>query len=118
MTTDGERRRELRAAYDQRRTEAGVYLFRNAVTGRIFVGSSPDLGSVRNRLEFGQATGTSGVLDRRMAADARIHGMGSFTLEVLDELTVPDGTPPDVVAADLKELEALWREKLADVPQY
>ena len=118
MTTEGDRRRELRAAYDQRRTEAGVYLLRNTATGRVFLGSAPDLAAVRNRLEFGQATETSGVLDRRMAADARAHGMGSFTLEVLDVLTVPDGTSPDVVAADLKELESLWREKLADVPKY
>lgn len=118
MTTDGDRRKELRAAYDQRRTEAGVYVLRNVVTGRVFLGSSPDLGSVRNRLEFGQATETSGVLDRRMAADARAHGMGSFELEVLDALAVPDGTPSDDVATDLEVLEALWREKLADVPQY
>jgi len=118
MTTDGDRRKELRAAYEQRRTEAGVYVLRNTVTGRVFLGSAPDLAAVRNRLEFGQATGTSGVLDRRLAADAHAHGMGSFELEILDVLILPDGTPPDVVAADLKELEALWREKLADVPQY
>jgi hypothetical protein len=118
MTTDGDRRRELRAAYDRRRTDAGIYVLRNTVTGRVFLGSAPDLAAVRNRLEFGQATGTSGVLDRRMAADARAHGMGSFELEVIDTIDVADGTPPGDVAADLKELEALWREKLGDVPRY
>ena len=118
MKTSGERRRELRETYAQRRPEAGVYLLRNSMSGRILVGSSPDLGSVRNRLEFGQATETSGVLDRRMAPDARAHGMRSVELEILDVLEVPDGTPPDDVAADLRELEALWREKLADIPHY
>ena len=44
--------------------------------------------------------------------------LGEHGLEVLDVLTVPDGTSPDVVAAVLKELESLWREKLADIPHY
>ncbi len=118
MSTSSDRRRELRAEYDERATQAGVYLLRNTVTDRVFVGSSPDLRSVRNRLEFGQATGSAGVLDLRMRPDALAHGMGSFELEVVDTLDVPPGTPPDEVRADLAQLEALWREKLADLPQY
>lgn len=118
MRTSDERRRELRAAYERRRPEAGVYLLRNRVTGRVLVSSAADLRSARNRLEFGQATESTGVLDGRLAADARAHGMASFALEVLDTLDIPVDAPPDQVAEDLRELERLWREKLADVPQY
>jgi hypothetical protein len=118
MTTSGDRRRELRATYEQQHPEAGVYLLRNTVTGRILVGSSSDLRSVRNRLDFGQATNSPGVLDRRMVSDAREYGMGAFALEVLDVLTLTVDMSPAGLIADLKELEALWREKLADVPHY
>ena len=118
MSTSDDRRRELRAAYDERATRAGVYLIRSTATGRVFIGSSPDLRSVRNRLDFGRATESAGVLDLRMRPDALAHGMGSFELEVLDELDVPPGTPPDEVRADLAQLEALWRDKFADLPQY
>jgi hypothetical protein len=118
MTTSDERRRELRAAYEQRSRDPGVYLLRNTVTGRVLVGSTPDLRSIRNRLEFGRATGSTGVLDRRLAADARAYGMGAFELEVLDVLAVTPEMSADELALELRTLEALWREKLADAPQY
>jgi hypothetical protein len=117
MTSD-DRRRELRTTYERRPREAGVYLLRNRVTGRILVASSPDLRSVRNRLDFGRATETTGVLDRRMVDDARDHGMASIDLEVLDVLEDAADRPDDEVGADLRALEALWREKLADQAHY
>lgn len=116
--TSRERRRELRAAYAERRPDAGVYALRNTATGRVLLGSSTDLGAVRNRLAFGQATNSTGVLDRRLVADARTYGLDVFVCEVLDTLDVR----PDMTAAqirdDLQALEALWRERLADTLQY
>jgi hypothetical protein len=44
--------------------------------------------------------------------------VGSFSLEILDTLEIRPGTPPEQVRADLAELEAIWREKLADLPRY
>ena len=58
--TSADRRRELRAQYEQRPHEARVYALRNTVTGRILVASSPDLGSVSNRLEFARAPSDNG----------------------------------------------------------
>ena len=116
--TSADRRRELRAQYEQRRVEAGVYAVRNAVTGRVLIGSTTDIGAVRNRLEFAQTTGTSSVFDHRLAADVREFGIGAFALDVLDELDVKPGTTPDDVRADLAALETLWREKLAGTPRY
>ncbi len=118
MSTGPDRRRELRAAYAERRTEAGVYPIRNTVTGRAFIGSAPDLAAMRNRLDFGRSTGSVGVLDLRMRPDALAHGMGSFEMEILDTLDLDPGAPPEDRRADLAALEALWREKLADLPQY
>ena len=116
--TSRDRRDELRAAYEQRPKEAAVYALRNSVSGRILIASSADMASVRNKLEFGEATGSTGVLDRRLVADAREHGMPSFSLEVLDVLESDPGRDAAQVADDLAALEALWREKLAGEPQY
>src|SRR3954454_11379060 len=116
--TSRERRDELRAAYDERPRDAGVYALRNTVSGRTLIASSVDLAAVRNRLEFGKATNSTGVLDRRLVADARAHGMRSFELEVLDVLKPGPSLDDAQLAAEVKALEELWREKLADEPQY
>jgi hypothetical protein len=116
--TSRERRDELRTEYEQRPRRAGVYTLRNTVSGRVVIASTPDIESVRNRLEFGQTTNSTGVLDRRLVDDARRHGMDSFTLEILDTLD-DDPTRDDAqTASDLAALEQLWREKLADEPHY
>lgn len=117
MTT-GDRRKELRAAYEDRRPRAGVYLLRNTATGRILLASTPDLESQRNKLEFGRATESTGVLDRRLVDDARRHGMASFELEILDELEIGPEMTPARVRADLDALESLWRERLAGEAHY
>jgi hypothetical protein len=116
--TDGDRRRELGEVYRLRITEAGVYMLRNTVTGKILIASSRDLASVRNKIEFGRTTRSASALDPRLAADARVHGMASIELVVLDLIDLRPEMTLAEVTADLASLEALWREKLAHVPQY
>ena len=109
--SDTKRRNELRSAYESRATDAGVYALRNTLNGRLLILASADLRAVRNRFEFAQVTGSIGALDGRLASEARTVGVAAFALEVLDPSA-------DQLAADLVELEALWRAKLADQPQY
>ncbi|MFI5261455.1 MAG: GIY-YIG nuclease family protein [Candidatus Limnocylindrales bacterium] len=116
--TSAERRRELRARYDQRDREAGVYGLRNTATGRVLLATSIDLTAVRNKVEFARATGTPSALDGRLAADIREFGIDTFTFEVLDVLDVTPEMSVDDVRADLVALEQLWREKLAGVELY
>jgi hypothetical protein len=116
--TSRERRDELREAYEQRPRQAGVYAIRNTASGRVLVASSVDLASVRNRLEFGQTTNSTGVLDRRMVADAREHGMNSFVFETLDTLDDDPTRDAAQTAKDLDALEQLWRENLAAEAHY
>lgn len=106
------RRRALRDAYRAQRREAAVYLLRNTVTGRGLLGSTVDLASLRNRLEFARATATPSALDLRLADDARRYGVEAFELEVVEPLEVaPTMTEADV-RADLAALEQLCRERL------
>ena len=116
--TSAERRRELRAQYEERPREAGVYVLRNSATGRLLVAASSDLAAARNRLEFAKMTDTGSVFDHRLAADVREFGIGAFTFEILDVLEMRPEMTLDDVRADLQALEQLWREKLARTAQY
>jgi hypothetical protein len=116
--TDRARRRELRARSLETPPGAGAYLIRNTATGRVLVGSTPNLESVRNKLEFGKSTGLASVLDHRLRGDADEFGIDAFSFEVLEVLDVtPDMTPADL-RAELAVLEALCREELGDVLLY
>jgi hypothetical protein len=116
--TERDRRGEHGEVYRLRITEAGVYMLRNTATGKILIASSRDLASVRNKIEFGRSSRSTSALDPRIAADARVHGMASIELVVLDLIDLRPEMSLAEVTEGLAALEALWRDKLADVPQY
>lgn len=105
------RRRELVDAYKRTGPEVGVYRLVNSRTGKAFLGSSLNLGSVRSKLEFATKTGGVSALDHKLWADARQHGASTFDLEILEVLEVRPEMTQDEVRADLATLEALWRER-------
>jgi len=109
---DADRRRQLRAAYEERPSNAGVYAIRNTVTGVAHVAGTVDLGSARNRLEFAKSTGLAGALDLRLRPEITRYGLDAFEFEVLDVLEPKPEATRDEIAADLRALEELWREKL------
>jgi hypothetical protein len=111
MADDKARRRDLTAQYKQTHPEAGVYRIVNTQTGRAFLGSAPNLASVRNKLEFGRSTNSLGVLDHRMRADAQQYGLAAFELEVLESLQPEPEMTATQIREELTTLEALWREK-------
>jgi hypothetical protein len=115
---DKAHRRELKERYQQQAPEAGVYLIRGTRTNRVLLGASPNLASMRGKLDFARATGSISVLDRRLHDDARRHGSETFELEIIDRL---DTTPTMTTAAirtDLATLEQLWRDRLDPATLY
>jgi hypothetical protein len=109
--SDQARRKELRAQYKQTRPEAGVYRIVNSQNGKVLLGSTPDLASIRSKLDFARSAGMPGVLDLRLGRDIRHFGIGAFSLEVLEVLeTKPEMTAAEILQ-DLAALEQLWREK-------
>jgi len=112
------RRRELVDEYKRSGPEAGVYRLTNTETGKVFLGSTLNLGSMRGKLDFGRATGSVTVLDRKLHADARQYGIEAFALDVLEVLEVRPELTPAEIRADLATLEELWREKLDPATLY
>ena len=108
---DKTQRKELMTRYRQSRPEAGVYRIVNERSNRALLGSSPNLPSVRSKLEFARSTNTPSALDFRLHADGRAFGVSAFRFEVLEVLEVASDATDAQLADDLQALEALWRER-------
>ena len=110
--TEQARRKELLAQYKQSRPEAGVYRIVNTHNNKVLLGSTPNLASIRNKLEFAKSTRMPVVLDHRLGNDIRQYGIDAFALEVLEVLEAKPETTSAEILRELATLEALWREKL------
>lgn len=99
MTKDS--RKAALAAWKDRKSDAGIY----AVTcgDRIWVGATPTLGAIRNRLWFTLAQG--GAPNRAMQAAWAAEGEGAFGFEVLERI---DEDSPMIRADRLKDRAAHW----------
>jgi hypothetical protein len=108
---DKARRKELLARYKQNPPEAGVYRIVNTKNNRYFLGSTPNLPSMRSKMEFARTTNSAGVFDRRLREDAQEFGIDAFMLEVLEIVQPKPDTRPEKLREELATLEALWRER-------
>jgi hypothetical protein len=111
-------RRALKAEYRERRPDAAVYRIVNTRTGKSLLGTTPNVESFRNRLQFAKSTGSPGALDGRLTTDIREFGIDAFELEILEVLGPAPEQSRTALLADLSLLEQLWREKLAGGPLY
>jgi hypothetical protein len=112
------RRRELAEEYKRTGAEAGVYRLVNSRTGKAFLGSTLNLGSMHGKLDFARKTGGVSALDHRIWADARQQGVEAFDLEILEMLEIRPEMTQAEVHADLATLEALWRERFDPAELY
>jgi group I intron endonuclease len=95
--------------YKETQRPMGVYQVRNTVNGKLLIGTSVDLPSILNRERAQLRLG--GHRNRALQQDWNEHGAEAFEFEILDTLP-PSDKPGYKPADDLKELEALWLEKL------
>lgn len=103
-------RKALTRAYKETPRPMGVYRVRNTVTGKSLVASSVDLPAILNRHKAALRLG--GHTNKELQKDWNELGPEAFEFEVLDTLS-PSDRPGDKPADDLKELEAMWIEKLS-----
>jgi hypothetical protein len=116
--TDKATRKELKAQYRENPPEAGVYRITNTATGRVLFGSSTNLPSVSNKLDFAKTTNLPGAMDQRLRKDIATHGIDAFTFDILEVLEPQPAQTSAELRADLAVLEALWREKLTGTDLY
>jgi RimJ/RimL family protein N-acetyltransferase len=102
-------RKALVREYLETPRPAGVYGIRNTASGKMLLGSSPNLPGVLNRQRFQLENGSHP--DKELQADWNELGPESFVFETLD-LLKPSETPTYDPTDDLRVLKELWLEKL------
>ena len=102
-------KKQAKLAYKASRRPMGIFLIRNLVNDKIFVGSTLNLDAMFNRIRFQLAAGAH--TNKALEEDWRRLGGGKFAFEVVEEIE-PREDPNYDHAADLELLEDLWLEKL------
>ncbi len=102
-------RKDLKRAYKERKIPSGVFQIKNAVNGKVLLGSSLNLEGVFNRHRFQLSAG--GHPNRALQRDWNMDGPDSFVFEVLEVVQVKDDPNFDL-NDELTLLEQIWLEKL------
>jgi hypothetical protein len=87
----------------------GIFLIRNNLNDRVFVGSGLDLHGIINRHKFDLTSGSH--RNKQLQLDWNELGSNNFAFEIVDELAPRGGSDVDY-RAELNSLEMLWLEKL------
>ena len=102
-------KKQEKLKYKASRRPMGVFLIRNLVNGKVFVGSSMNLDAMFNLIRFQLYAGAHPT--KALENDWKRYGAGQFEFEVLEEVLPREDHAYDY-AADLETLEDLWLEKL------
>ncbi len=104
-----DQRKATLAAYRHRKVESGIYVIRCAASGQVWVGSAPDLGTIRNRQWFTLRHGSHPNTTLQSAWTA--HGESSFKYEIAER--IDEDTPGHARGRLLQELLVAWAHRLA-----
>lgn len=102
-------RRALAAAWKERTPLAGAYAIRCRASGGAWVGASPDLPAVENRMAFTLRMGKPP--HAAMAEAFRAHGPEAFEVEFLE--TLPADAEDIARKRLLREMRDAWAAKLS-----
>lgn len=103
-----EDRKAAISAYKKREAAAGIYAVRCKASGEVWVGKTPNLDTIRNRIWFTLDQGSCTA--RGLQAAWRQHGADALSFEVLERLEPEES---DYIRnALLKERFGHWRTTL------
>jgi hypothetical protein len=106
---DKQSRRDAIRDYKERKVSHGIFVVRCAASGESWIGVSPNVAQMQNRVWFGLRQG--GHPNRAVQAAWREHGEGSFSFGILEELDT-DELGPIGRETLLKDRSAHWRAQL------
>jgi hypothetical protein len=105
MTID---KKAAKAAYRERKSVAGIYAVRCAATGQVWVGHTPNLGAVQNRLRFTLRQGNHP--DAALQRAWNEQGGVGFAFEEVERVKEDDLSLTG--DGELKKRAAAWRQRL------
>jgi hypothetical protein len=84
MSLDKAQKKAAIAAYKEQDDAIGIFAVRCGASGQVWVGPSPNLDTIKNRIWFGLRMGNAVNADMQRAWSN--HGADSFAFEVLERL--------------------------------
>lgn len=96
------------AAYKEQKTVAGIFVIRCEASSQAWVGQSPNLEKIQNRIWFSLRQGNHTC--RSLQAAWTAHGADSLTFEACERLE--EEATPYIRDALLKERVLHWRKQL------
>jgi len=87
----------------------GVFVVKNKIGNKVYIGTSKNLPSVLRRFDFTLKMGSFPF--QELIDDYKNLGEENFEIKILDELDIKDETEQEI-DNDLKTLEDMWVEKL------
>ena len=109
-------KKDLLAAYKQRKQIGGVYAITNTKTGKSLVLANSDIAGIQKRYEFAALTG--GCFHPKLMRDAETYGNDAFTFLVLETLERKDTQTDKEFANDLDTLLELRLEQYRPEQMY
>lgn len=109
MNLPQETRRALTKTYKETVRPAGVFVIRNTLDGRVYVGGSLDVEGAMNRARF--ELNQRSHRNKALGRDWTAHGAAHFSFEVIDRVKERDDPAFDR-KAELEKLLLLWSEEL------
>ena len=101
--------KQLKKQYQQRGLTLGVFLIRNTVNDKIFLGSGQDLAGIINSQKFQLRNGVH--RNKSLQADWNELGAGRFAFEIVEQLDTPNDPQFDL-KKELSFMEDMWLAKL------
>jgi hypothetical protein len=105
-----EAKKEIIAAYKERKTVGGVYRIKNQKNGEFFLDVTANIGGIGNRFDFSQKT--KNCFNIKLKKIWTPENSGEFVLEILEELEMGEGQSKKAFQEDLETLKNIWVEKL------
>lgn len=101
--------KSMKKIYKLKPPDMGIYQVKNLESGRIYIGRAMDLNGKFNSERFQLKNNLH--MNKELQRDFNELGEGMFSFEALDRLKPREALAGDP-EQDLRELEALWLEKL------
>lgn len=105
-----EAKKEMIAAYKEKKSVGGVYIIRNLTSGKIFLDTTPNIQGMLNRFEFSQKTKSPFTI--KFQKEWQNEKDDDFGIEILEEIEMGVDQTKKSFKEDLETLKKLWEEKL------
>lgn len=104
-----EQKKEIKKAYQQKKTVGGIYAIKNTITGELFIKESYNIAASKSLFDFSKKI--NDCPEQKLKQQWQKYGSDCFDFMVLEELEKGKEQTRKSFGEDLKELLQIWLEK-------